>query len=87
MASYLLLVVSDYSSSSHISAGNAKVEIHAGLTSNGRIVGTLFQSNAGSYRDYESEEGFYIRLRGTFRRSVTFQMAFTSFMNYYTSGE
>ena len=77
---------SDFGTSSHVSAGNAKVEIHAGLTSNGKIVGTLFQSNAGIYRDYEDKEGFYIRLRGTFTRSVTFQMAFTSFMNYYTSG-
>ena len=84
---YCWLFVSDFGTSSHVSAGNAKVEIHAGLTSNGKIVGTLFQSNAGIYRDYEDKEGFYIRLRGTFTRSVTFQMAFTSIMNHYTSGE
>ncbi|CAG2232797.1 unnamed protein product [Mytilus edulis] len=67
-------------------SGDVKVEIHKGLTSNGLIVGTLFPKFGGSYRDFEDEEGFYIRLRGIYRNSITFKLAFASYKNYYASG-
>lgn len=63
-----------------------KVEIHRGLTSNGLIVGTLFPKFGGNYRDFEDKEGFYIRLRGIYKNSITFKLAFASYKNYYESG-
>ena len=50
------------------------------------MVGKLIPSSALSGRDYDDPEGFYIRLRGIFKFSITFKMAFTSYTNYYASG-
>ena len=66
--------------------GDVRVEIHSGLTSSGTIVGTLFPTATGIFRDYDDPQGFYIRLRGQFRNPVTFKMAFTSYNDFYTSG-